>query len=98
MLGTLDDFHPRKIPPRIVADRLAVGVDDDLRDGRALLKLNDNVVIQQAPRERTIVLPRHAPALMTHWDNGSDRRFHCNAVDIGVSGPITFGHWSFVIG
>src|SRR4051812_20799488 len=76
MRRTRNDFHAREILSRVIANRIAVGIDHNLRNLRAREQLKNNLVIQRPPRERAVILPRHAPAFMTHRNNGSDRRLH----------------------
>src|SRR5581483_806614 len=89
MLGTIDDFDAWEMSFGVVAHHVAVGVDHDLRHVRALLQLQDHLVIQRLAGKHPVILPRHPPALMTHRNNGADRWSHRDVSVIGMERPIT---------
>src|SRR4051812_46292334 len=80
VLGTIDDGDARERSLGIFANEIAVGIDHDLRDLRALLKLQDDLVIQRTPSELPVILPRHAATVVTHRDDGTNGWLHCDAV------------------
>jgi hypothetical protein len=70
MVGAVDDAYLRKVLAQTVHDRHRVGIDQnfiDFRNGQQGFK---NVVEERLARQETVILARHALAVVAHRDEG----------------------------